>query len=147
MTVVVVFQSVVADHHHHHSLECEPDVALVMKIADVVAHAIDPPLLFSLHRQAEELEVILVEIQGNLADVVDQDEEPRGSSEGPRDLGQKRTSRSSKKANFGGGGVLVSSRPSVLRCGQVGVDVPNHLSRNTTVVHARGPNAVLKKSN
>ena len=27
----------------------------ILVIADVIAHAIDPPLLFSLHRQAEEL--------------------------------------------------------------------------------------------
>ena len=42
-----------------------------MVIADAIAHAIDPPLLFFLHQQVEELEVILVEIQGYLADLAD----------------------------------------------------------------------------
>ena len=36
-----------------------------------IVHAIDPPLLFFLHQQVEELEVILVEIQGYLADLAD----------------------------------------------------------------------------
>ena len=39
----------------------------------VIAHAIDPLLLFSLHQQVEELEAILVEIQACLADLVVQD--------------------------------------------------------------------------
>ena len=43
-----------------------------MVIADAISHATDPPLLFSLH-QVEELEAILVEIQGYLADLADQD--------------------------------------------------------------------------
>ena len=42
-----------------------------MVIADAIAHAIDPPLLFSLYRQLEELEAILVEIQVYLADQAD----------------------------------------------------------------------------
>ena len=42
-----------------------------MVIVDGIAHAIDPPLLFSLHQQVEELEVILVEIQAHLADLED----------------------------------------------------------------------------
>ena len=42
-----------------------------MVIADAIAHAIDPLLLFPLHQQVEELEAILVEIQGYLADQVD----------------------------------------------------------------------------
>ena len=37
----------------------------------VIAHAIDSPLLFFLHHQVEELEVILLEIQGHLADQAD----------------------------------------------------------------------------
>ena len=41
-----------------------------MVIADAIVHANDPPLLFLLHQQVEELEVILVEIQGYLADLV-----------------------------------------------------------------------------
>ena len=40
-------------------------------IADAIAHAIDPPLLLLL--LLEEQEVILVEIQGYLADLVVQD--------------------------------------------------------------------------
>ena len=44
-----------------------------MVIADAIAHAIDPPLLFSLQLQVLELEAILVEIQGHLADLADQD--------------------------------------------------------------------------
>ena len=43
-----------------------------MVIADAIAHATDPPLLFFLHQQVEELGAILVEIiQGYLADQVD----------------------------------------------------------------------------
>ena len=42
-----------------------------MVIADAIVHAIDPPLLYFLHQQVEELEVILVEIQGNQADLTD----------------------------------------------------------------------------
>ena len=42
-----------------------------MVIADAIVHAIDPPLLYFLHQQVEELEVILVEIQGNQADMTD----------------------------------------------------------------------------
>ena len=43
-----------------------------MVIADTIAHAIDPPpFMFFLHQQAEELEVILVEIHGYLADLAD----------------------------------------------------------------------------
>ena len=42
-----------------------------MVIADAIAHAIDPPLFFSLHQQVEELEAILVEIQAYLADLAD----------------------------------------------------------------------------
>ena len=40
-----------------------------MVIVDAIAHAIDPPLLFSLHQQVEELEAVLVEIQGYLVDL------------------------------------------------------------------------------
>ena len=39
-------------------------------IANAICHAIDPPLLFFLHQQVEELEVILAKIQAYLADVV-----------------------------------------------------------------------------
>ena len=46
-----------------------------MVIADAIDHAVDPPLLFFLHQQVEELEVILVEIQGYLADLVVEDED------------------------------------------------------------------------
>ena len=42
-----------------------------MVIADAIAHAIDPPLFFCLHQQVEELEAILVDIQGYLADQLD----------------------------------------------------------------------------
>ena len=42
-----------------------------MVIAGAIVHAIDPPLLFSLHQQVEELEAILVEIRGYLADLAD----------------------------------------------------------------------------
>ena len=42
-----------------------------MVIAGAIAHAIDPPLLFSLHQHVEELEAILVEIQGYLTDSAD----------------------------------------------------------------------------
>ena len=61
----------VAGHHHHHSLELVSVEAPVMVIADAIAHAIDPPLLFFVHQQVEELEVILVEIQDDLADLAD----------------------------------------------------------------------------
>ena len=67
-----------------------------MLIADAIAHAIDPPLLFSLHQQVEELEAILVEIQGYLSHLA----------------GRKGTSGSSKKVNLGGERELVSSPPS-----------------------------------
>ena len=70
---IVVFQSVVAGHHHRHSLELVSVEALVIVIADAIAHAIDPPVLFFLHQQVEELEVSLVEIQGYLSDLVVQD--------------------------------------------------------------------------
>ena len=42
-----------------------------MVIAGAIARAIYPTLLFSLHQQVEELEAILVEIQGYLADQAD----------------------------------------------------------------------------
>ena len=42
-----------------------------MVIEDAIAHAIDPPLLFSLHLQVVELEVVLVEIHAYLADLAD----------------------------------------------------------------------------
>ena len=63
----------VAGHHHHRSLECAQVEALEVVIADAIVHAIDPPLLFFLHQQVEELEVILLEIQGHLADLAVQD--------------------------------------------------------------------------
>ena len=62
-TVAVVFQSVVGGHHHHQVED------LVMVIAGASAHAIDPPLSFSLHQQVEE--PILIEIQDHLADQAD----------------------------------------------------------------------------
>ena len=63
-TVAVIFKSVVAGHHHHHSLERE-------QVGDQVTVIADPPFLLSLHQQVEELEAILVEIQGYLADQAD----------------------------------------------------------------------------
>ena len=42
-----------------------------MVTAGAIAHAIDLPLLFSLHQQVEELGAILVEIQGYLANQAD----------------------------------------------------------------------------
>ena len=44
-----------------------------MVIVDAIAHAVDPPLLFSHHQHVEELEVIVVEIHGYLSDLVVQD--------------------------------------------------------------------------
>ena len=102
-TVAVVFLSVVAGHHHHHSLECEYVEDLVMVIAGAIAHAIDPPLLFSLHQQVEELEVILVEIQTYLADLADlvvQDRVHEVDQKDPRSLVRKETSGSSKEVNL-----------------------------------------------
>ena len=67
-----------------------------MVIADTIAHAIDPPLLFSLHQQVEELEVILVEIQAYLADLADlvvQDKVHEVDQKGPRCLGRERNIR------------------------------------------------------
>ena len=66
-------------------------------MSDAIAHAIDPPLLFSLHLQVEELEPswwksrVIWRIWR---------------------LGPRGTSGSSKKVNLGGGGELVSSPPS-----------------------------------
>ena len=57
-----------------------------MVIADAIVHAIDPPFLF-FHQQVEELEVILVEIQGFLADLGDlvvQDKVRVVDQKGPR---------------------------------------------------------------
>ena len=39
-----------------------------MEIAGAIAHALDPPLLFSPNQQVAKLEAILVEIQGYLAE-------------------------------------------------------------------------------
>ena len=39
-----------------------------MVIAGAIAHVIDPPLLFFVHQQVGELEAILVDIHGYVAD-------------------------------------------------------------------------------
>ena len=75
-----------------------------MVIAGAIARAIDPPLLFSLHQQVEELEVILVKIQACLADLVVQDRVHEVDQKGPRSLGRKGTSGSSKEVNLGADG-------------------------------------------
>ena len=88
-----------------------------MVIAGAIAHAIDPPLLFSLHQQVEELEEVLVEIQAHLADLADladlvvQDRVHEVDQKDPRSLGRKGTSGSSKEVNIGADGQLVSSPP------------------------------------
>ena len=71
-----------------------------MVIVDAIAHAIDPPLLFSIHQQMEELEAIL-ENCGYLADLADLVEEKvhEVDQKGPRGLGQRGTSKSSKKGS------------------------------------------------
>ena len=56
------------------------------------------------------------------------------------------TSGSSKKVNLGGDGELVPSPP--LFSGVISRSWrPESSFQNTTFVHSRGPNAVLKKSN
>ena len=113
-------------------MECEKVEDLKMVIADAIAHATDPPLLFFLHQQVEELVAILVEIiQGYLAD--------------PRGLGRKGTSGSSKRVKFGGDGELVSSPPSF--SSEKKWELSSRIILPQYNHRPRGSNAVLKKSN
>ena len=82
-------------------------------IADAIAHAIDPPLLFSLQQQVEELEGNRGGNPGLSAGSCGSGQGPRGWSKGPRGFGRKGTSGSSKKVKIGGDGELVSSPPSI----------------------------------
>ena len=89
-----------------------------MVIEDAIVQAIDPLLSFFLHQQVEELEVILVEIQGYLAGLACQDKVHEVDQKVQEALDEKEH-QITKEVKFGGDVELVSSPLSFsgVKCG------------------------------